>query len=154
MYGATGKNFLLTVLRVAGEREQMTIVDDQHGAPTTARELARVTMRVVEECERLAKDGSVSLAEGMTPVNGVYHAACAGETTWFGFAREALRLRQAAEPGGRWAELVPIPTSEYPTPARRPENSRLDCGKLERVFGVTLKPWEEALGGVVRELAG
>ena len=143
VYGATGKNFLLTVLRVARERAEMRIVDDQHGAPTTARELARLTARLVAWAKG---------AESIAPVSGVYHAAAAGETTWFGFAEEALRLRGLAEPSAGFARLLPIATSEYPTPARRPANSRLDCGKLERVFGVRLAPWQQGLAEVNAEL--
>ncbi len=145
VYGATGKNFLLTVLRVARERAEMRIVDDQHGAPTTAADLARLTANLVAWA---GADGAARVA----PVSGVYHAAAAGETTWFGFAQEALRLRYLAEPQARFAKLVPIPTAEYPTPARRPANSRLDCSKLERVFGLRLAPWEDGLARVDQQL--
>ena len=148
VYGATGKNFLLTVLRVARERPEMRIVDDQHGAPTTARELARVTAAIVEWAGADGKD----VAEAVGAVRGVYHAAAAGETTWFGFAGEALRLRRMAEPGTHFAELVPIATREYPTPARRPANSRLDCGKLARVFGLEFKPWQQGLAEIDADL--
>ncbi len=136
VYGAVGKNFLLTVLRVARQRETMRIVEDQHGAPTGAGELAGLAIGL------LGRDWE----------SGVYHAAAAGETTWLGFAAEALRLRREVAPGERLAELVGIPTSEYPTAARRPLNSRLDCGKLKRVFGVEMRGWEEVLGEVMGEV--
>jgi dTDP-4-dehydrorhamnose reductase len=145
VYGATGKNFLLTVLRVARERAEMRIVDDQHGAPTTARELARVTAGLIDWA-------GANPAETIEPVRGVYHAAAAGETTWFGFANEALRIRQLAEPETKFAELMPITTSEYPTPARRPANSRLDCGKLARVFGLRFAPWQQGLAAIDSEI--
>ncbi len=145
VYGTTGKNFLLTVLRVAQERAEMRIVDDQHGAPTTARELARVTAAIVDWA-------GAEPAQAIGAVRGVYHAAAGGETSWFGFASEALRLRRLAEPKTKFAELVPIPSSEYPTPARRPANSRLDCRKLARVFGLRLAPWQQGLAAIDADL--
>ena len=143
VYGATGKNFLLTVLRVAREREQMSIVDDQHGAPTWARDLARMTAAVMPQL------GDPSAVRS---VQGIYHAAGQGETTWFGFAQEALRLRQEAHPGQKFADLIPIPTSASPTPAARPANSRLYCSKLETTFGYRMLPWQQALNQVIGEM--
>ena len=143
VYGATGKNFLLTVLRVARERPQMKIVDDQYGAPTWARELARMAATVLVE----APD-----AEAAQAFEGVYHAAAAGVTTWFEFGELALKLRQSAEPETKFAELIAIPTSEYPTPVKRPANSRLDCTKLKETFGFEFLPWRQALGDVLREV--
>ncbi len=143
VYGATGKNFLLTVLRIAREREQMSIVEDQHGAPTWARDLARMTAAILPQLGDTA---------GSRAMQGIYHAAGQGETTWFGFAREALRLRREAHPGEKLADLVPIPTSAYPTPAARPANSRLNCRKLETTFGYRMLPWQEALNAVIGEI--
>jgi dTDP-4-dehydrorhamnose reductase len=143
VYGATGKNFLLTILRVARERPQMSIVDDQHGAPTWARELARMAATVLVA----APD-----AEAARAFEGVYHAAGAGETTWFGFAQEALRQRTLAEPKTRFAELIPISTSAYPTPAKRPANSRLNCEKLATTFGFEFQPWQHSLAEVLAEI--
>jgi dTDP-4-dehydrorhamnose reductase len=143
VYGATGKNFLLTVLRVARERTQMNIVDDQHGAPTWSRNLARLAATVLVQ----APD-----AEAARDFAGVYHAAGAGETTWFGFAQRALALRQTVEPETNFAELIPIPTSGYPTPARRPRNSRLNCSKLRDTFGFEFQPWEKTLFEVLSEI--
>ncbi len=148
VYGASGKNFLKTVLRVAAEREQMNIVDDQHGAPTWSRELARMIRHVIAQCE--AQQGS--LDQALSRVQGVYHACAAGETTWFGFASEALRLRQLADPEMKLAHLAPIPTSGYPTPARRPANSRLSCEKLASVFGYRMPEWKISLAQVMGEL--
>lgn len=152
VYGATGKNFLLTVLRVARQRPVMKIVDDQHGAPTWARDLARMAEHVVLHCESRSSATGSPLVEAVRPVEGVYHAAGGGETTWFGFGEEAVRLRRRAEPEAAFAELVAIPTSEYPTPARRPQNSRLDCGKLYRTFGWRMMDWRESLMKVDQEL--
>jgi len=140
VYGATGKNFLLTVLRVAREREQMSIVDDQHGALTWSRELARMAVTVLDK----APDADAARAFA-----GIYHAAAQGETTWFGFAQEVLRLRRLAEPATHFAELIPIPTSAYPTPAKRPANSRLDTRKLKATFGFEFMPWQQALEQVL-----
>ena len=143
VYGATGKNFLLTVLRVAGERPQMSIVDDQHGAPTWSRDLARLAATILAQ----APD-----ADSARPFEGIYHAAGAGETTWFGFAQEAIRRHKLAYPDHTYGELVPIPTSAYPTPAKRPANSRLDCTKLHKTFGYEMLPWQKALGEVLQEI--
>ncbi len=151
VYGATGKNFPLTILRFARERARMTVVADQHGAPTSAGELARVTLELVVWAESLAARTGGSIADIVASQSSVYHATATGETTWFGFAEETLRLRRLAEPAVTFAELAPIPTSDYPTPARRPLNSRLDCTKLARTFGITLKPWEQALAEVDAE---
>jgi dTDP-4-dehydrorhamnose reductase len=148
VYGAEGKNFLKTVLRVAAERDQMKIVADQHGAPTWSRDLAQMTAHVMAACE--ASGGT--LAEAVNAVGGVYHVSGSGETTWFGFASEALKLARLAHPGVRYAELVPIPSSEYPTPAKRPLNSRMSGAKLERVFGYRMMEWQASLAAVLAEL--
>jgi len=143
VYGATGKNFLLTILRVAREKAEMSIVDDQHGAPTWSRELARLAASILAQ----APDAIAARA-----FSGIYHAAQQGETTWFGFAQEALRLRAVHEPQTRFAKLVPIPTSAYPTPGRRPANSRLNTAKLTQTFGFQFLPWREALAAVLAEI--
>ncbi len=143
VYGATGKNFLLTILRVAREKQQMTIVADQHGAPTWSRDLARLAATILVA----APD-----AESASAYQGIYHAAGCGETTWFGFADEALRQRRQWEPQARFADLIPISTTEYPTPARRPANSRLDCHKLETTFGFVFPDWQHSLADVLHEI--
>jgi dTDP-4-dehydrorhamnose reductase len=140
VYGATGKNFLLTVLRVARERPEMNIVADQHGAPTAARDLARLTGHLLNMGESGAKP------------HGVYHATGAGETTWHGFATEALRLASERQPNTAYARLLPIPTSEYPTPARRPANSRLNCERLAAETGWRFPAWQASLAEVMDEL--
>ncbi|QHN02120.1 dTDP-4-dehydrorhamnose reductase [Granulicella sp. WH15] len=143
VYGATGKNFLRTILGLARQREQMKIVADQHGAPTWSRDLANMAAHVIQFCEQ---------REAVAPLSGIYHAAGEGETSWFGFARRGIELRQPFEPETRFAELLPIPTSEYPTPARRPLNSRLDCRKLQQTFGWRMMDWQESLAQVVSDL--
>lgn len=152
VYGATGKNFLLTVLRLARERPVMKIVADQYGAPTWSYDLARLIGHVIARCEAAAAADSLSIDMAVERVSGIYHAVSAGETTWHGFAHEAVRQMQVREPETRFAELQPISTAEYPTPARRPLNSRLDCGKLHRTLGWQMPAWRESLGTVIAKL--
>ncbi|NYF78206.1 dTDP-4-dehydrorhamnose reductase [Granulicella arctica] len=152
VYGATGKNFLRTILKLARERETLRIVADQHGAPTWDCDLARMVASVMEQCEARASIEGTSIAEVVNAVSGVYHAAGAGETTWHGFASEAVRQMQQKEPATRFAILEGIATSEYPTPANRPANSRLNCGKLERSFGWKMPEWQQSLRSVIAEL--
>jgi dTDP-4-dehydrorhamnose reductase len=140
VYAATGKNFLQTILRVAAERPEMKIVDDQHGAPTTAGELARLTRHI------LTTDPELGHA-------GLYHASGAGETTWHGFASEIIRLAALKNPAKPYATLIPIPTADYPTPARRPENSRLDCSKVATTFGYRMPAWQQSLAETMAEIA-
>ncbi len=140
VYAPQGKNFLLTVLRVAAERPEMKIVADQHGAPTPASELARLTQHI------LTRDPGLAHA-------GLYHASGAGETTWYGFAAEIVRLAGLKHSGKSWAKLLPIPTSEYPTPARRPENSRLDCSKLASAYDFSFPDWRDSLAAVMGLIA-
>jgi dTDP-4-dehydrorhamnose reductase len=132
VYAAEGRNFLHTMLRLGREREQLGVVDDQIGAPTTA-EATRVVLR------RLASSDNVADA------NGIYHLTCAGATSWCGFAREIFAAFASQQ---RSPEVVPILTEAYPTPARRPHNSRLNCDKFTRQFGFAMPRWETALNEV------
>jgi dTDP-4-dehydrorhamnose reductase len=150
VYGARGKNFLLTILKLARERETMRVVADQHGAPTWSRDLAKMTAEVMGQCE--AKARGRELAEVLADSGGVYHAAGAGETTWCGFAAEAVRLKREMELGVRFAEIEAITTAEYPTPAKRPANSRMDCSKLRERFGWGMMEWRDSLRKVLAEL--
>ena len=138
VYSAHGINFVKTMLRLGAEREELRIIDDQHGAPTSAADLARAITGIARQLTAGSK------------AFGTYHYAGGGATTWRGFA-EAIFAR-AAEAGGRRPRVVPIGTADYPTPARRPLNSRLDCGKITRAFGIQLVPWQDALGAVLAEL--
>ena len=142
VYAAHGKNFLRTMLRLAGERPSLRIVDDQMGAPTTAGELARGTLAVLRRLEQGAQ------AEPL-PEPGVYHMSCGGSTTWFQFARAIFAALAGRIPA---PELIPIRTEEYPAPAARPRYSVLDCGKLEQAFGIRLALWEDALAQVIAEI--
>lgn len=149
VYGARGKNFLLTILRLARERETLRVVADQHGAPTWSRDLAMLTAHAMARCEDSAKGGAI--ADALTGLRGIYHAAGAGETTWHGFAVEAVRLAQDREPAVRFAAIEAITTAEYPTAAKRPANSRMDCGKLAKQFGWRMMDWRESLQKVMAE---
>ena len=150
VYGATGKNFLRTILKAAQERDRLRIVADQHGAPTWSRDLARMTAHVIEQIER--HTSSDNLRDALSRFNGIYHASGAGETTWFGFASEAVRMLREREPDAKLAELDAIATAEYPTPAKRPANSRLNCEKLARTFGWKMMDWRDSLREVMAEL--
>jgi dTDP-4-dehydrorhamnose reductase len=138
VYASHGSNFLRTMLRVAGQRPKLSIVDDQIGAPTPAGELARGVRHILTR-----------LQDKAAPEPGLFHMTCGGATSWFGFARAIF-----ASFAGRVTtpELVPIPTAQYPTPAVRPHNSVLNGDKLERVFGLRLAPWEDALAKVAAEM--
>jgi len=129
VYGPRGKNFFLTMLRLAREREELRVVDDQRGAPTSAIALAAATAEILR---RHGADAS-----------GLFHLTAAGETTWFGFT-EAI-IERARPTLARGPRLTPITTAEYPTPAKRPANSVLDCGKASRTLGVRLADWRAQL---------
>jgi dTDP-4-dehydrorhamnose reductase len=154
VYGATGNNFVKSMLRLSREREHLRIVGDQHGGPTWSYELARMTAHVIEQLEGVIAQGRCSLQEAVLPVSGIYHATGSGTTTWYGFAAQAIAELQKLQPGSKLASVEPISTAEYPTPAKRPMNSALDCGKLERVFGWRMPQWQDSLTTVVGELAG
>ena len=133
VYAAEGRNFLHTMLRLGRERDQLKVVDDQIGAPTTAEALTRATQAVLNY---LAVNGKGPAA------SGVYHLACAGETSWCGFARAIFAEFASRQ---KSPEVLPIPTEAYPTPAKRPRNSRLNCDKFIRQFGFSMPQWQDAL---------
>lgn len=152
VYGSTGRNFLLTILRLAQQKQEMRIVDDQHGAPTWSRDLAHLMASVMRKVETI-RGQKESPADLVRRLPSIYHAAASGETTWFGFAQEFIRRAAKAQPETGFAKLVPIATREYPTPARRPLNSRLSCSRLQEVFGIKLPPWQDATATVVDEIS-
>lgn len=137
VYASRGRNFLLTMRRLSNERDELRVVDDQVGSPTWARLLAQATARIVRDSNLLETRDTGWLRER----SGVYHLACAGQTSWCGFARAIVEQ----VPGARRVPVKPIATSDYPTPARRPAYSVLNCDKALRVFGVRLPSWDEAL---------
>lgn len=138
LYGTRGHNFLRTMLRLAREREELRVVSDQTGAPTWSRMAAAATAAVLA---RLREDGRFTLPVALA---GVYHLSAGGETTWHGFAR-ALLAADPARAEQRCARVVAIPTSEFPTPARRPAYSVLDNSRLAGAFGVRLPRWDRQL---------
>ena len=144
VYAPRGKNFLLTMLRLARERNSLSIVDDQFGAPTTAIELARATHAVVKG---LLADKFGSVQES----TGIYHMTCSGSTSWFGFA-QAIFERASKLLAVKSPQLTAIPTRDYPTPATRPQNSVLSNARLHARFGVQLATWETALDEALQTL--
>jgi dTDP-4-dehydrorhamnose reductase len=144
VYGARGSNFLLTMLRMAKERPELRIVDDQIGAPTSSESIAQATAELLAQI-------LASSAGGLQGRGGIYNLTCAGETSWFGFAKSFLTI-EAHINGTTVPNLIPIKTSEFPRPARRPANSRLSCRRLEEVFGVRMPAWEAALARVLETL--
>lgn len=143
VYGPHGKNFLFTMLRLGREREKLSIVNDQFGAPTTSIELALATRTIVEGVQGGRFGGEADWA-------GMYHMTCGGSTSWFGFAQAIFQ--RAAGQLARVPELAPIPSESYPTPARRPRNSVFSNAKLAARFGVHLALWTAALDRVFQEL--
>ncbi len=133
VYGPQGKNFLRTMLRLAAERPELRVVDDQTGAPTSAEAIASATVRLLERYA--PRDAAVP--------SGVYHMTASGSTSWCGFARAIV---SAVDPTPR---VVAISTADYPTPARRPKNSVLSNEKFARAFGFRLTPWQEQLENVM-----
>jgi len=144
VYGPHGANFLLTMLRLARQRDRLSIVDDQFGAPTTSIELADATYNIV----RQVIDGDAGAHDGWA---GLYHMTCSGSTSWCGFA-QGIFARAGKLLDGKIPEVTPIASSEYPTPAKRPHNSVLANAKLRARFGIGLAPWENALDAVVEQL--
>jgi len=129
VYAARGRNFFVTMRRLLRERDEVRVVSDQIGAPTSAGALADATAKI------LGLRGTEAARES----RGVYHVTASGSTSWHGFAEAIARLERCA------ARIVPIPSDDYPTPARRPRNSRLSNDKLLRRFGVALPPWASSL---------
>jgi len=144
VYGPRGNNFLLTMLRLGREREVLRIVDDQIGAPTSSIDLARATRIVVDE----VLDGRAGTADTWA---GVYHVTSGGSVSWCGFATSIFE-RGSSLLEGKTPKVQPIPTSDYPTPAKRPRNSVLSNEKMAARFDVRLPVWNVALDEVLRRL--
>ena len=136
VYSLHGKNFLRTIKKLAEEKDIIQVVDDQIGAPTWARSVALKTHQILKQCLNKkwleTKDPSLS---------GIFHLTCQGNTSWHGFAREVLNMSNTSKN----IKLIAIPTSDYPTPAVRPPNSLLNNEKIQKVFGLGMPHWEDAL---------
>jgi len=155
VYATEGRNFLLTILRLATQREELRIVRDQTGAPTTSSEIARATAKILSE---LLAHGSDSFP--FAKVSGIYHMTAAGKATWFDFAESILEHARKAKTGAPWFQaatnnspliarrITPISTSEFPTPARRPAYSVLSNELLARTFSVRLPDWRTQLESI------
>jgi dTDP-4-dehydrorhamnose reductase len=138
IYGFQGRNFLRTMLALADQREQLDIVDDQTGAPTWSRTVARAIVSIIRSSWH---DGAEGGERGFGALAGTYHVANTGEATWFDFARAIFDLAQLE----RTPVLRPIPTTSYPTPAERPKYSVLDVSETLTTFGLVLPTWRDAL---------
>jgi dTDP-4-dehydrorhamnose reductase len=141
VYAARGGNFARTMLRLAAERESLGVIDDQIGAPTGAELLADVTAHALLR------------VRAEPALGGLYHCVADGETSWFGYARHVIEAARAAGRPVRVAAdaIRPIPTSQYPTPAARPLNSRLSTRKLQQAFGLVPPPWQQGVDRVLAE---
>ena len=135
VYGRRGKNFLLTMLKLGAERPELRVVDDQVGAPTWAKTIATATAHIV------AQGAAATDTDWWAKRSGVYHLTSAGATSWRGFAEAIF----AGAMGANAPKVVPISSSDYPTPAKRPANSRMSLDKLNEVFGLRMPGWDEAL---------
>jgi dTDP-4-dehydrorhamnose reductase len=142
VYGARGGNFAKTMLRLAAERERLTVIDDQHGAPTGADLIADVTAHAI--CQALQNPA----------LSGVYHLVASGETSWHAYASHVITQARCLRPDMalRVNEIAPVPTASFPTPAQRPRNSRLHTGKLQQAFGLVLPPWQAGVNRLLTEI--
>ena len=143
LYGVHGNNFVKTMLRLSREKTEIKVVNDQYGCPTNAAELAAAILTV---CRKVHENENFDAW-------GVYHYCDEGETTWYGFAETIFKMASGYETLAI-QNLIPITTQEYPTPVKRPPNSVLSCDKIQRIFGIQRKPWEESLRNMLNRLYG
>ncbi len=145
VYGNYGKNFLKTILRLAGEREKLTIVGDQFGAPTSSESIADAVLKLIKHWQPAQENQS-----------GIYHCTNVGKTSWHGFSCEIIKeyntLAGVPALKTNLENVVAITTADYPTPAARPANSCLDNRKLKDIFGVELPSWQQGLQQVMQDL--
>ena len=137
VYGTRGKNFLLTMLKLGREREELKVVNDQMGAPTWSRMIAESTAQILTE-------GKQELDDFLSSNSGVYHLTATGQTSWYDFAKTIFELDPNSSQQ-KLKNLLAIPSSEYPTPAKRPAYSSLDTSKISTQFGVALPNWQQSL---------
>ena len=141
VYGLRGKNFLLTMLRLAQERSELKIVNNQVGSPTWSLTIAQATAQILAQSVR---QDAGDFSEFMGPRSGIYHLTSTGETSWYGFAKMIFELTAGSE-ARVLRSVVPIGSEFYPSPVNRPNYSLLDVGQVERSFGLRLPSWDEAL---------
>lgn len=149
VYGNRGRNFMLTMLKLARQKPELKIVADQIGAPTWSRMIAITTGEIVREVISRSNFGQ-SLRAAIAPYQGIYHLTSQGFTSWYGFAQAIF----AADPQGGeqiLERVLPITTAEYPTPAQRPLNSRLDLTKISHTFNLELPHWQTSLDQVLNQ---
>ncbi len=144
VYAARGGNFAKTMLRLAQERDKLTVINDQYGAPTGADLIADVTAHAMR---RVLNTQNISFS-------GVYHLVASGETTWHDYATHVIEKAQAIKPELGWkvTDIAPVPTSAFPTHAARPLNSRLCTQKLQQAFGLVLPPWQQGVERMLSEI--
>lgn len=138
VYGTRGENFLLTIQRLAREKDVLRIVDDHFGAPTWCASIAESALGILQKL--FVGENEVDISQ-FEKISGVYHLSCQGKTSWYGFARAILEKTLTINV----PKVVPIPAIHYPAPAPRPENSLLSNAKVNKVFGIVMPHWEEAL---------
>lgn len=137
VFSDRGSNFLLTMLRLGSEREELRIVDDQVGAPTSSKLIARATVHALERLFEFSDQGA-------NTVSGTYHLTAGGYTSWYGFAEEIFQRLRGEFPM-TIKKIIPISSKDYATPAKRPLNSRLDCSKFGLIFGIKPEEWRDGL---------
>ena len=142
VFAARGSNFAKTILRLGVDRERLTVINDQHGAPTGADLIADISAHAIRQTLQRPQD------------KGLYHLAASGETTWNGYARFVVDTARLINPDLKLAvkEVAPVPTSSFPTPAQRPHNSRLDTSRLCQTFGVRLPCWTHGVARMLSEI--
>ena len=172
VYAARGGNFAKTMLRLGQERDQLTVINDQYGAPTGADLIADVTAHAIRQVT--LNNNARSAASHTTPSAsdlqqhsgpahlpaatdthaGIYHLVASGTTTWFEYAKHVLAQAEKALPAIKIkaTQVLPVPTSAFPTPAKRPNNSRLDTRKLQATFNLTLPPWQTGVNRMLAEM--
>ena len=146
VYAARGGNFAKTMLRLARERERLTVIDDQWGAPTGAELIADVTAHAIRQVQQRPV--------GPHDEAGIYHLAASGHASWNSYAKHVLAQAAQAQPAIELVakEVAPVPTSAFPTPANRPHNSRLNTAKLQATFGLRLPPWQQGVDRMLAEI--
>ena len=147
VYAARGGNFAKTMLRLAKERDTLQVIDDQFGAPTGADLIADVTAHAIRQVKAGEGGGDIALS-------GIYHLVAGGITTWHAYAKHVIALAESAQPAIKIVakDIKAVPTSAFPTPAKRPHNSRLDTTKLQTTFGLTLPAWQAGVTRMLNEI--